>query len=801
MNRAMPAVLCALCATLTPAMTTARSTPDRLPQGAVSVELRAAPDSAMPPSVVLAIELDESLLGISGSRGAVRIEIPGGNVSGKAGQPALPGLTLRVALPDGMRAERVRVLSCAETTLEGDYRPAHVPLPRPMTALGSPPLEPPSVEPYDPADLRSFPLERARLTGQADLAGQSFAIIRVNPLRYVPASRELTLATSIELAIEGEPGHVCGDYLPNSATGSERERVLRKLRACVVNPDDVELRTGEATHRAVEPGDYDYVIITHSDLVDDFAPLVEWRTRKGIRTNVVTVGSIISRSEYRGTPLQKLRNFVADAHATWGATDFLLGADTHAIPYQVTTVTVPEYMTENIPHDTYFADYDDDYVLEVNIGRIPMRSSLEVATFIGKVLAYEKSPPAAGWATTVAYFGFDIAVPGDGHGEVCKEMIGSMHLPASWSLVTEYDSDPGAHKGDVIAHLNTGHHLVNHHDHCNSTSMGAGWISHGDLITNPDIASLTNGDRQSFCFAIGCYPCDFPTHTSIAEQFVKNALGGGFAFIGNSRTGWGGVVEDPCWYNVRQDRFFYRNLFDDGFVYLGENFSDAKNDEYDPDDPYNLHQFCFLQLHLIGDPAVPLWTEDPAILTVTHPETAYAGLENACRVSVDDGRGPVDGATVCLWKGDEVYEVAETVGGAATLRITPATAGTLLVTAWAPNHLPYEANVPVEEDYTGTDGEAEPAHLALEAFGPNPSAAGFEFVLAVPGGAGGVRVRVYNVRGQLVRTVADRVFEPGEHRLHWDGMNEHGEPISGGVYFCRAETGDESDSRKLIVLR
>ena len=43
-------------------------------------------------------------------------------------------------------------------------------------------------------------------------------------------------------------------------------------------------------------------------------------------------------------------------------------------------------------------------------------------------------------------------------------------------------------------------------------------------------------------------------------------------------------------------------------------------------------------------------------LVATLATAVYAGIENRFAVDVEDGRGSVDGATVCLWKGTEIYE-------------------------------------------------------------------------------------------------------------------------------------------------
>jgi hypothetical protein len=615
----------------------------------------------------------------------------------KAGHPKLPTKTIRIALPTGMTATGVHVLGAESVELAGEYTVYPAQPPRPITRPQADRFVPPDARVY--ASSQAYPGEVADFARQIDLAGQSIAVVRLYPVQYVPGHGTLTLYTSISLVVEGvRGGHQCGDYLPAGVSSNARRTYERMVRQMVVNPNEVALTTaphGAPTSRSVGPGEYEYVIITQTDWVVDFQPLADWRIKKGIRSTIVTTDWIYNQGGYAGSELEKVRAFVQDAHINWGATCFLLGGDVDVIPYHIRTITIPGYWTDDIPNDTYYADYDEDWVCEVHVTRAPVRSTGTISTFINKIFTYEKNPPLTDYAETAAFFGFDITDPGDADGEICKEYIRALHLPTTWTLNTEYDSEPGAHKADVLAYLNSGHHLVNHHDHCNWNCMGTGWISHGELMFISDVNGLANGERQSILFAVGCNPADFPNDICIGEAFVQNPSGGGIAFFGNTRTGWGGAPEDPDYYSVRQDRFFYRNLFDDGFERLGPSFSDLKNDEFDPDDPYNLHQYCFTQLHLLGDPEVPVWTEDPGSLTVSHDATLILGEATAFPVQVEGRGSPIDGATVCLWKDGDVYQVEETSSGTATFAFTPETTGTMYVTVTDHNYLPYEGEAAI----------------------------------------------------------------------------------------------------------
>jgi hypothetical protein len=68
-----------------------------------------------------------------------------------------------------------------------------------------------------------------------------------------------------------------------------------------------------------------------------------------------------------------------------------------------------------------------------------------------------------------------------------------------------------------------------------------------------------------------------------------------------------------------------------------------------------------------------------------------------------------------------------------------------------------------------------------------------------------VRLDIYDMRGQLVRTLADRTFTPGEHIVNWDGTGGSGSFLSGGIYIVSIKidspAGIKLDSRRVQILR
>jgi len=66
-----------------------------------------------------------------------------------------------------------------------------------------------------------------------------------------------------------------------------------------------------------------------------------------------------------------------------------------------------------------------------------------------------------------------------------------------------------------------------------------------------------------------------------------------------------------------------------------------------------------------------------------------------------------------------------------------------------------------------------------------------------------VTLKVYNVAGQLVRTLVDdaRVGAGVSRTATWDGRDDHGVPVASGVYFYRIVAKSFSQTRKMVLLK
>jgi hypothetical protein len=64
-----------------------------------------------------------------------------------------------------------------------------------------------------------------------------------------------------------------------------------------------------------------------------------------------------------------------------------------------------------------------------------------------------------------------------------------------------------------------------------------------------------------------------------------------------------------------------------------------------------------------------------------------------------------------------------------------------------------------------------------------------------------VSLKIYNVAGQLVRTLVSSVFNAAAYTEIWNGRSNSGNPVSSGVYFYKLVTKNFSKTKKMVLLK
>jgi hypothetical protein len=105
--------------------------------------------------------------------------------------------------------------------------------------------------------------------------------------------------------------------------------------------------------------------------------------------------------------------------------------------------------------------------------------------------------------------------------------------------------------------------------------------------------------------------------------------------------------------------------------------------------------------------------------------------------------------------------------------------------------------VDVEEEMTE---EEVPLGFSLSTNYPNPFNPETRIGYLIPK-TSHVRLEIFNLLGQRIRTLVDEYQAFGERSVTWDGRDDQCESVASGVYFYRLQTEDFVETKKMVVIR
>lgn len=83
---------------------------------------------------------------------------------------------------------------------------------------------------------------------------------------------------------------------------------------------------------------------------------------------------------------------------------------------------------------------------------------------------------------------------------------------------------------------------------------------------------------------------------------------------------------------------------------------------------------------------------------------------------------------------------------------------------------------------------------------PNPFNPSTTIEYSIPQ-TGRVKLSIYNIRGQKVKTMINGDMEKGQHRIVWNGRDDGNRSVASGVYFIRIEAAGKTSIRKAMLLK
>lgn len=457
----------------------------------------------------------------------------------------------------------------------------------------------------------------------------------------------------------------------------------------------------------IDDNDYQrgsYLIITHDTFFEHVQSLAQWKHMQGWQTSVVKLSEISSNPTK-----SEIRDFILDAYTNWDLPPeyVLLVGDTDIQgigKFPSFYIQTPGGGDTDVTDHPYSLMAGEDYFSDLFVGRLSVDTINDVIVVVNKILNYERQPYTGqtDWfkKALVIAGNYSETPPIPSTPRLTSLWLRDKMLANGYSEVDTVFYPPTTGPQLISASIDRGVGIVNYRGWGDAN----GW--HYPNFKVDDILSLNNGLMLPVMFSIVCNSGDFDNQIvdpCFGEIWLRAGTAmnpkGGVAFFGPSD------LYTSTKYNNAIDAGMFWGIFDEGLSSLGAVTLRGKLEMYNgfpnitgPDDWV---EFYFHVYNILGDPSLEIWTDIPQSLTVSHPPEMFIG-QNPFEVTVHkDTAEPVEGASVCLLKDEDVFAQGFTdQNGTIGFSILPATAGTLFVTVTAHNFSPYLSYTLISESYS-----------------------------------------------------------------------------------------------------
>ena len=319
----------------------------------------------------------------------------------------------------------------------------------------------------------------------------------------------------------------------------------------------------------------DLVIITYKTWAAQANDWAAYRRAQGLTVEVVDIEDVFDEFNFGVYSSLSIRSFLQYATANWQTPPryaLLVGDATYdpknyfgaGYNSYIPTRLVDTVYTE-APSDDSLADFNDDGLAELPIGRIPAKNSAYVTQQLNKVSNFEQSRAANGLAQRGAFFVSDAPNGYDFQG--LSERV-RQQLPQSvpTSALNKLDADANA---SLMSQLNSGKFIVNYSGH----GSAADWAGDSSFFGKSRVPELANSNLSIFTMltCLNGYfinPNQSANGDGLAESLLSSSNGGVAAWASTGLT-------TPDVQEVMATRF-YQQLGAGSMTRLGDLIKDAK---------------------------------------------------------------------------------------------------------------------------------------------------------------------------------------------------------------------------------
>jgi hypothetical protein len=719
----------------------------------------------------------------------MRLSLDGRNTGAMfhvVGRPDLPALHHTLGSLLGAPAGTPAVLVLNEVSLPNivveAYQPTH------SANQGRPPYQ--WDQTFYQLTSQPYPAVRAAASpSMGRIAGLDLVGVEVYPLRAIPASHTLLVAQHLRASVTHST--------PTSPFTDPVTQRRAKLFASLLDNYDVV-----SVYRPAVVTEYsgDYLFVAAPAYLEEIAPLVELKRRRGYEVTVLSTGAI-------GSDCDDVKAAISDWWDDHPDRDHyaLIVGDAEVIGsclYPCDAGATLDCHTSDRP----LACLDGaDWLAEVVIGRLPCSTEAECADMVAKNVAYQEESP--GW------FVNRVALASGGNAG------DGLDFPGLMQSIVDYEDyvvpptfqtlvGPGATNATVRDAVEAGVGILSYAGH-GEVDRWLNW-SVADFTT-AELAPLANGGWTPIQLSFACLNGVFDEPTDgLSESWLATDERAVAAYGATAEIDWG--------YAQELAKELHKSVFEHDNVILGEAIESVVSDliaELDDfvvgDPPIGVLHAPFYQL--FGDPDLKIWREHPDVPFIGgYPNEVppgageveiHVGGIGAAGTAPAGASVPIPLAIVSLYKpGDFQVNRYTDANGDATLPIAPTSPGWIYVTV----HTEFDSRGVARDSIhvgssTGVDGGGtEWGELRLDPPRPNPFArhASLPFAIARPGP---VRLQIFDPQGRRVRTLVNAHLPAGRQVASWNGATESGARAGAGLYLARLEAGGRAITRRLLLAR
>lgn len=526
--------------------------------------------------------------------------IPGGASPFEEGEPALPGVTYSLVIPQGTALSDVTVEILHETAIPG----IHSIVPVCAVPLGE--SIPVSLCRTDIYQGRQFPSCQVQNINTGSKTGFRVASFCFVPLRWNMENGEIALVTEAVLTpvLEQQTtSEVC-------LSSTQVAVASRALESIVCNPEMITRCAPLSGGSRGTP----WIVIADEQHHETLQPLIDYRnTTHGAA--FVSTQWIYEHCDGRDTQ-EQIRNFLKDAYENHGLVYALIVGD-FGETTRLSSLNISGTVMGTVA-DLYFCDLDGswdlngnsqfgelgdgvDYFSDIYVGRFSTDVPARLQTMVEKTIAYETSSPDGEWRTTALLAGAGLWVddpPGYWGSFVCDSI--DTRIPDSWTVHKLYE-DYSSHPDNQIELYNQGVSYSSLNGHGNP---GGVWWFYGpstEMVTTSNYYNMSNDGMPVVFHSMACHPGHLQNIACIAERLMFWPHGGGIAVMFNSH--WG--IGTPPGFGPSEwlELFFAEVLLQDEQYEVGVAHGVSK-DRFKANVSITHQRWILQENNFLGDPAV-----------------------------------------------------------------------------------------------------------------------------------------------------------------------------------------------------